>query len=113
MQDGTRYDARKGGAVMVADEHASAVQRYSGGDAAILNGAFRAFGGTRDGRWCPACRFLANAWSEQCPRCERRGIVTATVPESERPAVRSPLPSGCPPVPPGAGPRTELEPDRP
>ena len=98
LEDGTRYDARKGGAVTVADEHAAAVQRFSGGDAAILNGSFRMFGGTKTGRWCPACRFLAQAWSRTCPRCERRGVVTETIPESEMPQSAPALPSGCTPV---------------
>ena len=100
MQDGTRYDGRRGGAVTVADEHAAAVQAYSGGDAAILNGQHRTFAGTKTGRWCPACRFLANSWSKTCPRCERHGVTTETVPESEMPAAPSALPSGCTPVAP-------------
>lgn len=98
MEDGTRYDARKGGAVMVADEHAAAVHRYSGGDAAILNGSFRVFAGTKNGRWCPSCRFLANSWSKTCPRCERRGAVTETIPEADMPQGPAALPSGCTPV---------------
>jgi hypothetical protein len=81
MEDGTRYNARKGSAVTVSDEHAAAVRRYSGGDAAILSGAFRAFGGTGDGRWCHACRFLAQAWSVTCPKC-----AAETIPESAMPA---------------------------
>ena len=100
MQDGTRYDGRRGGAVTVADEHAAAVQAYSGGDAAILNGQHRTFTGTKTGRWCPSCRFLANSWSRTCPRCERRGITTATIPESEMPAAPRALPSGTTPVAP-------------
>lgn len=98
MEDGTRYDARKGGTVTVEDEHAGAVHHYSGGDAAILNGSFRVFIGTKDGRWCPACGFSAQAWSATCPRCERRGVITATVPESDMPEAPAALPSGCTPV---------------
>jgi len=78
MQDGTRYSARKGQAVTVADEHAAAVQRYSGGDAAILSGQFRTFGGTKAGRWCQACRRLWNAWNDACVKCGGE-----TIPESE------------------------------
>lgn len=98
LEDGTRYTARKGGTVTVSDEHAAAVQAYSGGDAAILNGQFRMFGGTKTGRWCPACRFLAQAWSKTCPRCERRGIATETIPEADMPEAPAALPSGCTPV---------------
>lgn len=39
-----------------------------------------------DGRWCPECRFLANSWSLECPRCARNGVTTATVPETDMPA---------------------------
>lgn len=82
MEDGTRYTARKGTSVTVSDDHADAVQRYSGGDAAILSAQFRAFAGAgkRLGRWCQACLFLAQAWSVTCPRCGGE-----TVPEAEMP----------------------------
>jgi hypothetical protein len=80
MQDGTRYSARKGQAVTVSDEHAAAVHRFSGGDAAILNGVFRSFGGTRAGRWCQACKRLWNRWNRECPNCHAE-----TVPEAEMP----------------------------
>jgi hypothetical protein len=93
LQDGTRYSARKGGAVTVSDEHAAAVARFSGGDAAILDGRFRAFGGTRNGRWCQPCRRLWNAWNDACVKCGGE-----TVPEAEMPAPAPALPSGCTPV---------------
>jgi hypothetical protein len=100
MQDGTAYHDRGSGSVTVSDEHAAAVRRQVGGDAGLTgHGGFRAFSGTRNGRYCPECRFLANSWSKTCPRCERGGVVTATVPESEMPEQpRSAFPSGCPPV---------------
>src|SRR5271170_2572533 len=86
LQDGTEYKGRAGGHVTVSDEHAAAIRRQVGGDAGLTgHGAFRAFGGTRNGRWCPECHFLANSWSRTCPRCERGGVVTETVPESEMP----------------------------
>lgn len=43
-----------------------------------------------DGRWCPECKFLANSWSAECPRCERNGVVTLTIPEAEMPARKLP-----------------------
>lgn len=89
MQDGTEYKTRPGGTVTVSDEHAAAIRRQVGGDAGLVgHGSFRAFGGTREGRWCPGCGFIANSWSESCPRCERRGVTTATLPESEMPRTR-------------------------
>jgi len=100
MQDGTRYAGREGGHVTVSDDHAPFVRRQTGGDAGLTgHGSFRSFAGTREGRWCPECRFLANAWSLTCPKCERRGITTATVPEGDMPArTRAALPSACAPV---------------
>jgi hypothetical protein len=72
MQDGTRYQGRPGGHVNVADEHAPFVRRATGGDAGLTgHGGFRAFIGTKAGRWCQACKFLAQAWSRECPRCGR------------------------------------------
>jgi hypothetical protein len=86
--------------VNVAEGHADAIRRQVGGDAGLVgHGSGRLFLGTKDGRWCPECRFLANSWSKTCPRCERRGVVTETVPEAEMPEQpRSAWPSGCVPV---------------
>ena len=99
LQDGTEYKGRPGGTVTVSDEHAPFIRRQVGGDAGLVgHGSFRAFGGTRNGRWCPreGCNFLANSWSKTCPRCERNGIVSETIPEAEMPPQpRSPYPSGC------------------
>jgi hypothetical protein len=67
---------------MVEDHHAGAVQRYSGGDAAILNGRFRVAAGTKDGRWCPPCGFLAQSWSRTCPKCGGGTIPEAEMPEA-------------------------------
>jgi len=72
MQDGTNYSsARKGGHVMVDEDHAPYVRRQVGGDAGLVGHAsFRAMGiGTKAGRWCASCKRLWNAWSTQCPRC--------------------------------------------
>lgn len=72
MEDGSRYKAgRPGGAVTVSDSHAAAIDRVSGnGDAGLVTGKFRAFGGgTKAGRWCAACRRLWYVWALVCPRC--------------------------------------------
>jgi hypothetical protein len=97
MQDGTRYAGREGGHVNVADEHAPHVRREVGGDAGLTgHGGSRSFIGTRAGRYCPVCAFLANSWSAECPRCARRGVVTLTVPESQMPAAPpSMMPAAC------------------
>jgi hypothetical protein len=92
MTDGTNYTGKPGGHVNVADEHAPHIRREVGGDAGLVgHGSFRTFAGTRDGRWCPPCRFLAQAWSRSCPRCGGD-----TVPEAEMPpAPPSRMPSAC------------------
>lgn len=95
--DGTNYTGKPGGHVNVAEEHAPFVRRQVGGDAGLVgHGSFRTFAATKAGRYCPACHFLANSWSAECPRCLGRGIVTMTVPEAEMPAVApSRMPSAC------------------
>jgi hypothetical protein len=100
MQDGTEYHDRGRGFVTVKDEHAPAIRRQVGGDAGLVgHSSFRSFAATKDGRYCPECRFLANSWSRECPRCARRGVVSVTIPESEMPEQpRSQWPSGCIPV---------------
>ncbi len=72
MEDGTRYKARKpGGFVNVSETHADAINRLSGnGDAGLVTAKGRHFLGTKAGRWCAPCRFLAQAWSVRCPRCD-------------------------------------------
>ena len=93
MEDGTHYRAdREGGTVTVSDEHAPHVRREVGGDAGLVGyGAFRSFMGTKAGRWCISCRFLAQNWSLSCPRCGGD-----TIPEAEMPAAPpSRMPSSC------------------
>ena len=70
MQDGTRYSAKPGGTVNVAERHARAVDKQIGGDAGLAYaGGFRGFLGTKKGRWCATCARVWNAWSQECPRC--------------------------------------------
>ena len=92
MQDGTHYTGREGGHVNVADEHAPHIRREVGGDAGLAgHGSARVFLGTKAGKWCIACRFLAQSWATACPRCS--GPV---VPESEMPVTPpSRMPSSC------------------
>jgi len=88
MEDGTRYKAgRAGGHVEVADHHADAINRTVGnGDAGLVSAKGGHYMGTQKGRWCAPCRFLANSWSVECPRCGR-----PTVPEPEREPVPLPV----------------------
>jgi hypothetical protein len=78
--DGTHYKGKPGGHVDVEDHHAPAINRMLGnGDAGLLSAKGAHYIGTKAGRWCTECRFLANSWSVECPRCRR-----PTVPEPER-----------------------------
>lgn len=92
MQDGTNYSARPGTHVNVADEHAPFIRRQVGGDAGLVgHGSNRLFVGTKDGRWCSACRRLWNRWNTTCVKCGAE-----TIPEAEMPPQpRSAFPSGC------------------
>lgn len=92
LQDGTEYKTRPGGTVTVSDEHAAAIRRQVGGDAGLVGfGSFRSFMGTRDGRWCEACRRLWNRWNKTCVKCGAETVPEAQMPEQPR----SVFPSGC------------------
>lgn len=93
MQDGTQYRGREGGSVTVADGHAPYIQRQVGGDAGLVgSAAFRQFTGTKNGRWCQGCRFLAQHWSTACPKCGED-----TIPEADMPVPpKGNFPSDCP-----------------
>jgi hypothetical protein len=70
MADGRKYTAsRPGGSVEVSP----ADSRYIGtswyGQAGVMRGSQVIALGTKRGRWCGPCRFLAQAWSRECPRC--------------------------------------------
>jgi hypothetical protein len=71
FEDGSRAVAsRPGGRVWLSDKQAKAVDSMSGnGDAGLVTGRFRSYGGSRNGRWCAACRRLWNAWNRECPKC--------------------------------------------
>ena len=69
--DGTHYKAgRPGGHVDVADHHAPYINGMSGnGDAGLLSAKGAHYIGTKNGRWCGACRRLWNVWNHGCPKC--------------------------------------------
>ena len=94
MEDGTRYKARKpGGFVNVSEGHADAINRLSGnGDAGLLSAKGAHYIGTKNGRWCAACRRLWNVWNDECPRCGGAMLDTdatkaASVVRSSRPTI--------------------------
>jgi len=70
MPDGKKYDAaRPGQTVTVEDHHAKQIQKSSNGHHGIVSGGASYAVGTRTGRRCTGCGFLAQAWSRECPRC--------------------------------------------
>jgi hypothetical protein len=45
------------------------IKKSSNGELGIISGVQQAAIGTKKGRWCDPCHFLAQAWSKACPRC--------------------------------------------
>lgn len=90
--DGTHYKAgRPGGHVDVADHHAPYIDGMSGnGDAGLLSAKGAHYLGTKAGRWCAPCSFLAQIWSKECPRCGRPTVPEPPVSERPRPSVIQP-----------------------
>ena len=67
--DGTKYTANPGGQIDVSDRHAAAIKTSQLGQAGLLSASRAYHLGTKQGRRCPRCRFLAQAWSVECPHC--------------------------------------------
>lgn len=62
-------NSRPGGHIDVSDEQARAIMRSSNGQLGIISGRELVAIATKAGRWCRPCRFLAQSWSTECPRC--------------------------------------------
>lgn len=69
MEDGTVYKGRPGKAVEVEDHHARAISKSSNGKLGIVSSSVALGIGTRLGKRCTTCGFLAQGWSSSCPRC--------------------------------------------
>lgn len=68
---GGKYNAtRSGGHVVVSDRDASLIKKANGESGMLKAGAGVTIG-TRNGRRCDSsdCGFLAQNWSQECPRC--------------------------------------------
>lgn len=72
MEDGTVYNHKPGGSVTVEDRHAKAIGKSSNGQLGIVSAALAVSLGTRAGKRCDACAFLAQGWASECPRCGGR-----------------------------------------
>lgn len=77
FSDGKEYYGKRGTSVVVDDRHARQIPKSRNGALDIVSNRQSLSLGTKAGRWCAACRFLAQAWSVECPRCGRE-----TVPEA-------------------------------
>lgn len=69
MPDGTKYDAKPGKTVDVDEGHASQIKRSSNAKLGIISAGITFAIGTRSGKRCDDCGFLAQGWATACPRC--------------------------------------------
>lgn len=69
MPDGTKYDAKPGRSVVVEDHHARQVAKSSNAKLGIVDASKGYAIGTRRGKRCDDCQFLAQGWASACPRC--------------------------------------------
>ena len=80
--DGTRYLAKPGTHVEVADHHMKALEKNDYAQAGLVDaGAEKHFiRGGPEGRWCPNCpnNTIFHSWTKTCPSCYGE-----TVPESQ------------------------------
>ena len=66
---GKTPNVRPGSSVTVTDEQARAIKKSPNGQLGIVSAGQSLAIATKKGRWCGACRFLAQSWSVACPRC--------------------------------------------
>jgi hypothetical protein len=69
MPDGKEINSRPGGRVDVPDEYVPLVDGSSAARSGTITTRRGFTLGTREGRWCAPCRFLAQGWSDRCPKC--------------------------------------------
>jgi hypothetical protein len=84
MANGRKYTAAKaGGTIEVSGADAKFIDTSFYGQTGIMAGAQSLTIGTKAGRWCEPCRFLAQAWSVTCPRCGAETTPIPTAGEAE------------------------------
>ena len=67
--DGTPYNDKPGGKVVIEDHHAKQIMKGRNGQLGIITDRQPVSIGTRRGQRCIRCGFLAQGWATQCPRC--------------------------------------------
>jgi hypothetical protein len=87
--DGTRYMAKPGTHVDVAEHHMAALKNQDYASAGLVDAGAEKIvvHGGPEGRWCPECpcNTIYHSWTKSCPRCGAE-----TVPESEMTRERLP-----------------------
>jgi hypothetical protein len=85
--DGTRYVAKPGTSVDVADHHMAALKNQDYASAGLVDAGAEKFYVNRgpEGRWCPACpnNTIYHSWTKTCPDCG-----ADTIPEGEMSRVK-------------------------
>lgn len=66
---GRSLNAKPGGTVHVPDAMIGEVNSSNAARNGLISVGLHASIGTRKGRWCDPCHFLAQAWSHTCPKC--------------------------------------------
>jgi hypothetical protein len=67
--DGSVYSAKPGTSVVLEDRHATSLSKSQHQSIGLVTAGESFSLGTKESRRCPECRFLAQAWSQDCPRC--------------------------------------------
>lgn len=76
-KDGTKYTApRPGGRITVSDRHAEAINKGQFGETGLVNAKGSQSFGTKQGKQCPDCGRLWNAWNTTCPKCDTPTVTT-------------------------------------
>jgi len=80
--DGTRYVAKPGTFVDVADHHMPALKNQNYASAGLVDAGPEKYfiKAGPEGRWCPECpcNTIFHSWTKTCPKCG-----SDTIPESE------------------------------
>jgi hypothetical protein len=75
--EGTTLRSNGNGTITLEDHHANRLLHSAHASIGLISQQVHSLG-TKTGKWCRACRFLAQGWAEVCPKC-----AGPVVPESE------------------------------
>jgi hypothetical protein len=67
--DGSRISAKAGTSVVLEDHHAARLKKSAHASIGLVTPMSYALG-TKKSTLCPACNFLGQAWTTECPRCQ-------------------------------------------